>query len=107
MNLSKAASVGGLFHFQRSTQCLLSARTGPTEPVWRFPLFGVDRKWPDHGKNDAIDPDRASRCSQYKCTTNKYATRPRRTSNWLMVALNGCLTKSDLHAQSGDHSLDQ
>jgi hypothetical protein len=37
------------------------ARTGPTEPVWRCPLIGVDRKWLAEGQNDAFDPTRTSR----------------------------------------------
>ena len=39
----------GLLHVDRLvTACV----------VWRCPFTGVDRKWPDYGQNDAIDPTR-------------------------------------------------
>jgi hypothetical protein len=34
------------------------ALTGPTVPVWRCPLFGVDRKWLADAQNGAFDPER-------------------------------------------------
>jgi hypothetical protein len=51
-----AADVVGYSRLMEGTFSTISAPNGPAGAVRRRPLFGVDRRWPDHGKNGAIDP---------------------------------------------------